>query len=51
MCNRRDCLDQLTDLLLEHERIEGPEVRSLVERLAAGPDLAARKEAAGVALL
>lgn len=47
----RVCLDALVDVLLEHERVEGDEIRSVVEENAADEDLVKRAEAAEVALL
>lgn len=47
----RACLDQLTEMLIERERIDGKEVRDVVEASAAPEDLAVRRESAGLALL
>ncbi|KAF5833192.1 hypothetical protein DUNSADRAFT_10542 [Dunaliella salina] len=51
LARNRACLDQLTELLIERERIDGYEVREIVEQNAAEADLAARREEAGLALL
>eukprot|EP00983_Pelagomonas_calceolata_P091772 1157587-Pelagomonas_calceolata.AAC.13 len=50
-CACRACLDQLTELLVERERVDGYEVREIVEQSAAEADLAARRAEAGLALL
>jgi hypothetical protein len=44
-------LDQLAELLVEHERVAGAEVYRMVESHAAAQDLQARSHEAGLALL
>ena len=47
----RAALDELTSLLLERERVEGPEIQALVEQFADKADLRVRLAEAGVELL